>query len=79
MGQFDRLTTIQRLLSTGRSVSRQRLLRDLEVSLATLKRDIAKIRDQHGWPIEWHAESDGWRLDPKAPPNGPVPGLCVTL
>ncbi len=78
MGQFDRLTTIQRLLSTGRSVSRQSLLRDLEVSLATLKRDIAKIRDQHGWPIEWHAESDGWRLDPTAPAGEPMLGLRLT-
>ncbi len=78
MGQSDRFIVIQRLLSSGRVVSRQRLLRELEVSPATLNRDIAKLRHQHGWPIDWADDIQGWRLDPTAPPGEAMPGLIFS-
>ena len=64
MSQLDRITRINALLSTRRVVPRTLLLEELEVSPATLKRDIAFLRDAMNTPIVWDRELDGYRLDP---------------
>ena len=78
MTQTDRLYKIQRWLESTRCVTREFLLRELEVSPATLKRDIAKLRDHYNAPVEWDAARGGWVLDRSAPSVGPqfeLPGL----
>jgi predicted DNA-binding transcriptional regulator YafY len=79
MGQTDRLYQIKRLLDGGRCVTRDKLLRTLEVSPATLKRDIAKLRDQLNWPIKWDKDRQGWQLDKTVSSGGDeLPGLWLT-
>jgi predicted DNA-binding transcriptional regulator YafY len=76
--QTDRLYKIQRWLEGTRCVQRAFLLRELEVSASTLKRDIAKLRDQYHAPIEWDAGRGGWTLDRRTPGAGEqyeLPGL----
>ena len=78
MTQTDRLYKIQRWLESARCVTRECLLRELEVSPATLKRDIAKLRDHYNAPVEWDATRGGWYLDRSTPSVGPqyeLPGL----
>ncbi|MBX3684501.1 MAG: YafY family transcriptional regulator [Rhodocyclaceae bacterium] len=64
MSQTDRLARIRRLLAERRAVSRQALLGALEVSPATLKRDLAFLRDNMNTPIVWDRELAGYRIDP---------------
>ena len=71
MAQRDRLYKLRHWLDSGRCVGRDFLLRELEVSSATLKRDIAWLRERHGAPIEWDAQQQGWRLDRSASSVGP--------
>jgi predicted DNA-binding transcriptional regulator YafY len=76
--QTDRLYKIQRWLEGARCVPRELMQRELEVSASTLKRDIAKLRDQYNAPVEWDAERGGWYLDRGQPNVGPqfeLPGL----
>jgi len=78
VAQHDRLYKLSHWLDGGRVVSREFLLHELEVSLSTLKRDIAKLRDQYNAPVEWDAERGGWYLDRSQPSVGPqfeLPGL----
>lgn len=81
MGQPDRLYKLKSWLDSGRCVTRDFLLRELEVSPATLKRDIALLRDRMNCPIEWDRDRRGWRLDHSQPTVGPqyeLPGLWFT-
>jgi len=76
--QTDRLYKIQRWLDSAGCVPRELMLRELEVSASTLKRDIAKLRDQYNAPVEWDAERGGWTLDRSRPSVGAqyeLPGL----
>ena len=78
MAQNDRLYKIKNWLDAGRCVTREFLLRELEVSPATLKRDIALLRDRLNMPIAWDATPRGWRLDRSQPTVGPqyeLPGM----
>jgi predicted DNA-binding transcriptional regulator YafY len=78
VAQTDRLYKLKGWLDCGRTVSRDFLLRELEVSASTLKRDIAKLRDQYNAPIEWDAGRGGWYLDRAQPGAGAqyeLPGL----
>ena len=63
MSQLDRIARINSLLSARRLVPRKVLLEELEVSPATLKRDIAFLRDAMNTPIVWDRELGGYRLD----------------
>ncbi len=78
VAQRDRLYKLESWLESGRCVRRDFLLRELEVSPATLKRDIAWLRDRHNAPIAWDAGQQGWRLEHAATPGGEqfeLPGL----
>jgi len=46
MSQAERLYRLKNLLDSGRCLPRARLLTDLGISPATLKRDIAHLRDR---------------------------------
>ncbi len=78
MSQTDRLYKIRRWLEGARCVGRDFLLRELEVSPATLKRDIARLRHHYHAPITWEADRAGWTLERTTSPLGTqyeLPGL----
>jgi predicted DNA-binding transcriptional regulator YafY len=52
MNRTVRLYRIQNLLREQGLVPRAQFLDDLEISLATFKRDLAYLRDRHNAPIE---------------------------
>lgn len=62
MAQTDRVYKIELLIRSRGHVSFQDLIDELEVSRATLKRDLALLRDRLGAPIEYDPEVNGYRL-----------------
>ncbi len=62
MSQTERVYKIELLIRNRGQVSFQQLLDELEVSPATLKRDLAYLRDRLGAPIEYERESNGYRF-----------------
>jgi predicted DNA-binding transcriptional regulator YafY len=67
MDRSERFYLIRQRLGQQRSVSTRQLLDELEVSPATLKRDIQYLRDRFQVPIEWNAELGGYTLDRPGP------------
>lgn len=63
MSEIDRLYRYKTLLSHRRAVPREYILAELEISPATFKRDIAKLRDRLGTPIVFDRDLGGYRLD----------------
>lgn len=63
MSEIDRLYQYKTLLSSRRVMSREDILNKLEISLATFKRDIAKLRDQLHTPIVFDRDLGGYRLE----------------
>ena len=81
MSQFERLARIRQALSTGRCLGRQQLLDEFEISPATLKRDLAYLRDRMGMPLVFDRDRRGWRLDQAHAGAGiqyELPGLWLT-
>ena len=62
MAKTDRLYKIERLIQLRGHVSFATLIEELEVSPATLKRDLEYLRDQMGAPIEYDRDVNGYRL-----------------
>ena len=62
MANTERLYKIERLIRAGGTASFQRLLDELEVSPATLKRDLEYLRSRLGAPIEYDREANGYRF-----------------
>lgn len=76
MDRTERFYKIDNLLQSGRAVPVARLLEDLEVSLATFKRDIEYMRDRLNSPIVWDREERGYRYARQAAAaQQPLPGL----
>lgn len=77
MNPVERLYRIDHLLQDRKTVSFREFLQDLEVSSATLKRDIAYMRDRLHAPIEWDRTLRGYRLgeQKKHGPRYELPGL----
>ena len=78
MSQTERVYKIDQLLTDRRVVSFQALQEALEVSRATLKRDLAYMRDRLNAPIVFDRDVDGYRFDGAAPKIGgqyELPGL----
>jgi predicted DNA-binding transcriptional regulator YafY len=76
MDRTERFYHIDRLLNERRVVPVQGFLDELEVSLATFKRDLEYLRERFNAPIVWDREAGGYRFD--APSSGPryeLPGL----
>lgn len=63
MGALERIYRIERLLKHNRAVPIRRLVEELEVSRATVKRDIAYLRDRLNAPIVWDRDLQGYRFD----------------
>jgi len=80
VAQTERLYRIAAYMKDGRCVARDALLQELEISSATLKRDIAHLRDRMNMPIVFSRERRGYRLDQEAHPIGKqyeLPGLWL--
>jgi len=79
MAHTERLYKIERLIRARGVVSFQVLLEELEVSRATLKRDLEYLRSRLGAPIEYDREANGYRLGTAtagmAGPKYELPGL----
>jgi len=81
LSQTERLYRIKSLLDAGRCLSKPFLLRELEVSPATLKRDLAHIRNRMNAPLVYDRDLGGWKLDKAAVMVGTqfeLPGLWLT-
>jgi predicted DNA-binding transcriptional regulator YafY len=63
MSDSARLYAYKALFEAKRLVTRADMLEVAEVSLATFKRDIAKLRDQMGMPILFDKDRGGYYLD----------------
>lgn len=79
MSQTERIYRINQLVSERRVVSRDVLIEQLGISLATLKRDLAYMRDRLNAPIIFDSGAGGYRFD-KASIGGKyeLPGLWLT-
>lgn len=76
MDRTERFYHIDRLLNERRVVPVQVFLDELEVSLATFKRDLEYLRERFNAPIVWDRDAGGYRFE--APSSGPryeLPGL----
>jgi predicted DNA-binding transcriptional regulator YafY len=70
LAQTDRLYKLKHWLDAGRCLTRGFLLAELEVSPATLKRDLALLRNRMNAPIAWDRDRRGWWLDRSQPSVG---------
>jgi predicted DNA-binding transcriptional regulator YafY len=74
--RLERFYKIDSLLKARRSVSRADLIEALEVSPATLKRDLEFMRDRFNAPIEWNRETRGYQFgEGRDGPKYELPGL----
>lgn len=74
MSNNERIYRIDQLLNDRKVVSFQDLIDRLEVSPATLKRDLAYMRDRLNAPIVYDKELNGYRFEEKGK-NYALPGL----
>lgn len=74
MSNNERIYRIDQLLNDKKVVSFQELLDRLEVSPATLKRDLAYMRDRLNAPIVYDKEHNGYRFEANTE-NYSLPGL----
>src|SRR5665647_3027771 len=74
MSEVVRLYRYKSLLSDRRAVSADDLMAALEISRATFKRDMAKLRDQLHVPIEFNRELGGYQMEP-GHADSELPGL----
>jgi predicted DNA-binding transcriptional regulator YafY len=63
MSEIDRLYSYRTLLTGRRAVPRDEILIKLEISQATFKRDLAKLRDRLNIPVVFDRDLGGYRLD----------------
>jgi len=75
MDRMERFFKIDKLLRSHRSISRDKFLETLEVSLATFKRDLEYLRDRMHAPIEYDREINGYRYKEGEEFN--LPGLWL--
>ena len=80
----ERIYKIDQLLTSKRSVSFQEMLERLEVSRATLKRDLSYMRDRLNAPIIFDKDLGGYRLEKQGPgiqylPDNPERNCPVIL
>lgn len=77
MDRTERFYRIDQLLQERGVVSRDAFLGDLEVSLATFKRDLEYMRDRLNAPVVFDADAGGYRYgkEPRIGPRFALPGL----
>ncbi len=74
MSDRARLYAYKALFDSRRLGTKSDMMEVAEVSLATFKRDIAKLRDQMGIPILFDKDRGGYYLD-RNNPDTELPGL----
>lgn len=77
MDRTERIHRIDQMLSNRGTVPKERFLDELQISLATFKRDLEYMKDRLHAPIVWDREANGYRFD-HAHLTGPryeLPGL----
>lgn len=74
MSEIDRLYSYRTLLTGRRAVPRAEILSKLEISPATFKRDLAKLRDRLNIPVVFDKDLGGYRLE-VADSRAELPGL----
>jgi predicted DNA-binding transcriptional regulator YafY len=77
MDRTERFYRIDRLIRAHQCVPVERFLRELEISLATFKRDIEYMRSRFHAPIVWDRERSGYRFSAttRDAPRYELPGL----
>lgn len=76
MNPLDRIYRIDQIIHQRRVARFDDLMRELEVSRATLKRDLAFLRDRLNAPIVFDRDAGGYRFSaPSAGPQYELPGL----
>ena len=76
MNRTERFYRIDQLLTSHKLLTRQALLDDLGISWATLKRDLAYLKDRFNAPIIFDYSAGGYRFDtPNVGPAYELPGL----
>lgn len=81
MAQTERLYRLKAWLDAGHCLPRDQLLRDLAISPATLKRDLAHLRDRMNAPVVFDKVRGGYRWDNNAQLPGTqyeLPGLWLS-
>ena len=63
MSQTERVLRIQQMLQAKRVIPREEFLGELEVSLATFKRDLEFLRSRFQVNIEWSRERGGYHCE----------------
>ncbi|RKT63077.1 putative DNA-binding transcriptional regulator YafY [Azonexus fungiphilus] len=76
MSQTERFYKIDQLLQSNKIMSRQQLLDALQISWATLKRDLAFLKERFNAPIVYDRDAGGYRFStPNTGPAYELPGL----
>jgi predicted DNA-binding transcriptional regulator YafY len=77
LDRTERFYKIDHMIRERGSVPTRDFLSELEVSLATLKRDIEYMKSRHYAPIEWDRDAGGYRFvqPDSAAPQYELPGL----
>jgi predicted DNA-binding transcriptional regulator YafY len=76
MNRTERFYRIDQLLTSRKLLTRQALLDDLGVSWATLKRDLAYLKERFNAPIIFDYQAGGYHFDtPNIGPAYALPGL----
>ena len=78
MNRLERVYRIDQMLQERRVVPRETFLRELEVSLATFKRDLEHMRDRLNAPVVWDRDAGGYKFEAEPQDRGPryqLPGL----
>jgi predicted DNA-binding transcriptional regulator YafY len=80
MARTHRIARINALLSRPQGASMAQLMEELEVSRATVNRDLQTLRDQMNTPIVWDRYRGIYRIESNgnAGPTYMVPGLWLT-
>ena len=63
MSEVDRLYSYKTILTGRRAVPRSEILKKLEISPATFKRDLAKLRNRLNIPVIFDKDLTGYKLD----------------
>ncbi len=77
MAQFDRVYQYKSLFNRRRAVSKQEILSELEISEATFKRDLDKMRDFYNYDIVYDRFDNAYKLH-NADQAYELPGLVFT-
>lgn len=76
MNRTERFYQIDQILTERKVISRQELIDALGISWATLKRDLAYLKDRFNAPIIFDRDAGGYRFDtPGIGPKYELPGL----